>query len=281
MQGNSRGTNCGIGRGGICLALVVIMALLSLCVQPSGEAGPEDTTPAMTITGLPQSTGDQTPGPASPTPIPPETPGNGGSAASTMPNRIRAYFSSVYTPASGSYPLDLNVIDSVWLREKVYGSLPVETCAHFTSPGVKKTFIFWNDTAYPMPGEFNRFVRESDVRVSTPADARGIADLYVKVWEPATGAGRAPVIVLESSADIPHVRNPVPGEIALQIQGPDVSRAGEDFRVRIFTWTPVGGQVRAWDMTVTGTGEVTATTRPLGDSVGDALSDATCVPAKA
>lgn len=282
------------GYGIVALALIVLMVLLSLCVQPAEKVDLNRTLPAQTPTSISQPTvrtPAQTPtGTSQPTiritespPIsqpPIDTTVGGNVAASTMPRRIRAYFSSAYPNTNGlSYSLDFNVIDSGWLYKNVYSALPLEAYAHFSSPPVKKTFIFWNDIAYAMPEQFNRFAQDSHLSVTTPADAGNIADFYVKVSEPCGAMGHSPAIVLNSSTDIPSTKNPISQELTRTIQSPNISIAGDEFRVNVYTWAPVGGVVRQWDLKVTRMGQVTATSHVVGESIGDALPGAYCSPA--
>jgi hypothetical protein len=249
-------------RYGIGIALLVLMVVVSLCVEPA-ETIDNNGTPVQPTPVQPTMTATQPP---------PDTQVDDDGAVSTMPTRIRAYFCSIYPNSCGiTYSLDLAVIDSGWLIEKAYGALPVEAYAHFISPPARKAFIFWNDTAYPMPEEFTGFIRDSSITITTTSDASGIADLYAKVWEPSGVMGQPAVIVLYTSGDIPHTKNQISPQLADLIQSPEISRTGDGFRVMLSSWTPVGGVVRAWDMTVSKSGDVTATSRILGEFVGDAI----------
>lgn len=250
---------------GIGIALLILMAFVSLCVEPA-ENVDHNVTPLQPTPFQPTMTTTQPP---------PDTPVNDNGVVSMLPTRIREYFCSEYPKSCAvAYSLDILAIDSGWLAEKVYGALPVETYAHFTTPPARKAFIYWNDVTYAMPEEFNKFTKDSGIMIPTIADARGIADLYVKVWESTGIPGQPALLVLDNSENIPHENNAVPVELAGMIQSPEVSETADGYTVKVYSWTSVGGVVRVWDMTVSKSGEVLATDRIIGELVGDAIASA-------
>lgn len=266
-----------IGRGAVERAAIVVVLILtsccSMCVQAPGDprndsaTGPTDPVSSDQRTPLIVTTTRESTSPSA-------IPGGGDGAASTLPVRVRERLCSSYPESCGvPYALELSIIDQVWLHENVYGALAVEVQAHFRTPAVNGTFIFWNDTAYAMPEDFNRFARDANLSISTAADARGVAEFYVTISGGSGSDGFSPTVVLNSSKDIPETSHALSPGVSEKVRPPEIASAGDGFQVVLFSWSPAVGVVREWRMRVTEHGEVAATSMVIGEPVDAGVLD--------
>jgi PKD repeat protein len=183
---------------------------------------------------------------------------------------IRAYFDARFPQAIGSgYPIDLDVKEVAWLNENVQGAVLVQAYAKLKRPSETGTFILWNDRTYVMPDEFNTFMDDVEISIDTSEAALGPAELYVNAWEPSGVSGSMPVIVLSSIYDIPQYANPIdPTGLPVQTAS-QITQTATGYDVTLYTWSPAGGFLRQWRLSIDSNGKVTGSNILLDQFIGD------------
>jgi hypothetical protein len=187
---------------------------------------------------------------------------------------VRSYFNEQYLLTNNTdYWIDYDVKESGWLKEHVPGAFLVQAYGMFKMPPVTGTFIFWKERVYLMPDEFNAFIEDSKVKVSSEEDALSLADLYVKAWEPSGSYGMPAAMSISNVEEIPQRGNPVPYEKGNTITLPEVVKKQEGFGVSLSSWCPMGGWLRSWDLVIDHNGKVTGQNKLVGKYIGDHVSE--------
>jgi len=190
---------------------------------------------------------------------------------SVFSSNVRRYFDDKYLMTGADYSIAYDLKDAKWLEENVPDARLIQAYARFRQPDITETFIFWNGKTYIMPDDFNKFVSDAHLQIINEDDALGIADVYIKAWEPSGSEGIPAAVILQSARDIPQKVNPVPEEVAQQIKSPVIKRQDNGFVVDLYSWCEIGGWVREWHITISPKGLVTAQSNVIGEYVGDCI----------
>jgi hypothetical protein len=185
---------------------------------------------------------------------------------------VRAYFNDQYLlPENMDYAIVYDVKEAEWFEKNVPNAFLVQAYGTFRMPHVTATFIFWKGRAYVMPDEFNAFIGDAKIKVSTEEDALLLADLYVKAYEPSGTSQVAAATVVTSAADIPQRNNRVPPDKAEKIKPQKTTKKPDGFVVTLQSWSQMGGWLRDWTLTIDSTGAVTGTNQLIGEYIGDSF----------
>jgi PKD repeat protein len=188
---------------------------------------------------------------------------------------IRAYFDENFPRyQNDKYSIDLEFKKSDWLSQKVPGARFLLAYAKFMAPARTGSFLFWNGKLYPLPEEFNRFTRDAGIILENSNDAVGLAALYAQTWEPSGAEGLPAAMILSSSREIPHRVGKIDPSLEDKVIPPRIEFSSGRYIVNFFSWSPMGGWVRNWNIELSGRGEVQqANQKIIARFVGDFIRE--------
>ena len=186
-------------------------------------------------------------------------------------SNVHSYFDDKYLMTGADYGIAYDLKDAKWLEENVPDARLIQAYARFVLPEATETFIFLNGRTYAMPDDFNKFACDAHLEIIDEDDALGIADVYVKAWEPSGSEGISAAVILQSANEIPQKINPVPKEVAQQVKSPVIKRQDNGFVVDLYSWCEIGGWVREWHISISPKGLVTAENDVIGEYIGDCI----------
>ena len=187
----------------------------------------------------------------------------------TFSDATRNYFDEKYLMSGTDYSISYDLKDDKWLEETVPDAQLIQAYARFMQPHVTEAFIFLTGETYAMPADFNEFVSDAHLQIINEEDALGIAGVHVKAWEPSGSEGIPAAIILQNANDIPHQINPIPQDVARQVESPVIRRQDDGFVVNLYSWCKPGGLVREWRISIIPQCIVTAENKIIGEYVGD------------